>query len=184
MVQPRGSGFPDRFQRFRRIGLSEGAHCLDSGRPNPAPPGWECAFRFTGSERRAREFYLLVDDDANCRRADADLVSFVQRQFGGARGVGILGGFVARPLADLLAVDVGDRKSTRLNSSHLGISYAVFCLKRKKDKKKTRDSMKIIIIEIAYLPLRVIIRTKIRNGIIHYIVNTEHSNKECHDNST
>src|SRR5438045_8026860 len=29
----------------------------------------------------------------------------------------------------------GDRKSTRLNSSHLGISYAVFCLKKKKKKK-------------------------------------------------
>src|SRR5262245_63092102 len=27
----------------------------------------------------------------------------------------------------------GDRKSTRLNSSHLGISYAVFCLKKKKE---------------------------------------------------
>src|ERR1039458_2842274 len=31
-----------------------------------------------------------------------------------------------------------DRKSTRLNSSHLGISYAVFCLK-KKNKKKTQQ---------------------------------------------
>src|SRR5205814_9760386 len=31
---------------------------------------------------------------------------------------------------------MGDRKSTRLNSSHLGISYAVFCLKKKKKKKK------------------------------------------------
>src|SRR5256885_7830748 len=29
-----------------------------------------------------------------------------------------------------------DRKSTRLNSSHLEISYAVFCLKKKKKKKK------------------------------------------------
>src|SRR5256885_8307343 len=29
-------------------------------------------------------------------------------------------------------VVVGDRKSTRLNSSHLVISYAVFCLKKKK----------------------------------------------------
>src|SRR5947199_5178627 len=29
-----------------------------------------------------------------------------------------------------------DRKSTRLNSSHLGISYAVFCLKKKKKNKK------------------------------------------------
>src|SRR5438045_6629902 len=27
-----------------------------------------------------------------------------------------------------------DRKSTRLNSSHLGISYAVFCLKKKKEE--------------------------------------------------
>src|SRR5437868_12899620 len=29
-----------------------------------------------------------------------------------------------------------DRKSTRLNSSHVSISYAVFCLKKKKKKKK------------------------------------------------
>src|SRR5205814_9894727 len=30
-----------------------------------------------------------------------------------------------------------DRKSTRLNSSHLGISYAVFCLKKKKKENTT-----------------------------------------------
>src|SRR5258705_5133873 len=30
-----------------------------------------------------------------------------------------------------------DRKSTRLNSSHLGISYAVFCLKKKKKREST-----------------------------------------------
>src|SRR3712207_6940537 len=30
----------------------------------------------------------------------------------------------------------GDRKSTRLNSSHANISYAVFCLKKKKQKLK------------------------------------------------
>src|SRR2546426_1445914 len=30
---------------------------------------------------------------------------------------------------------IGDRKSTRLNSSHLVISYAVFCLKKKKKTK-------------------------------------------------
>src|SRR5437899_7949629 len=32
-----------------------------------------------------------------------------------------------------------DRKSTRLNSSHLGISYAVFCLKKKKNKRKNLE---------------------------------------------
>src|SRR3712207_8630292 len=30
----------------------------------------------------------------------------------------------------------GDRKSTRLNSSHANISYAVFCLKKKKEKTR------------------------------------------------
>src|SRR5690242_21351112 len=33
---------------------------------------------------------------------------------------------------DLDTVGLGDRKSTRLNSSHMSISYAVFCLKKKK----------------------------------------------------
>src|SRR5690242_21161684 len=31
-----------------------------------------------------------------------------------------------------------DRKSTRLNSSHMSISYAVFCLKKKKKKNKKK----------------------------------------------
>src|SRR5438045_4433584 len=34
--------------------------------------------------------------------------------------------------------DPSDRKSTRLNSSHLGISYAVFCLKKKIKKSRRR----------------------------------------------
>src|SRR3712207_8475184 len=34
-----------------------------------------------------------------------------------------------------------DRKSTRLNSSHANISYAVFCLKKKKLKPVTQPSM-------------------------------------------
>src|SRR5690349_24218629 len=33
-----------------------------------------------------------------------------------------------------------DRKSTRLNSSHVEISYAVFCLKKKKNRKITQRS--------------------------------------------
>src|SRR5690625_7029849 len=32
-----------------------------------------------------------------------------------------------------------DRKSTRLNSSHVAISYAVFCLKKKKTENQTKD---------------------------------------------
>src|SRR5262245_65798383 len=41
-----------------------------------------------------------------------------------------------KPRAVLILAGTKDRKSTRLNSSHLGISYAVFCLKK---KKKTTD---------------------------------------------
>src|SRR2546426_9396348 len=37
----------------------------------------------------------------------------------------------------------GDRKSTRLNSSHLVISYAVFCLKKKKNNKKNQYKIEI-----------------------------------------
>src|SRR2546422_9868762 len=36
------------------------------------------------------------------------------------------------------AFALGDRKSTRLNSSHGYISYAVFCLKKKKKKKESQ----------------------------------------------
>src|SRR5205814_3178808 len=39
-------------------------------------------------------------------------------------------------------LDLEDRKSTRLNSSHLGISYAVFCLKKKKKQLKTCDGVR------------------------------------------
>src|SRR3712207_7316007 len=38
-----------------------------------------------------------------------------------------------------------DRKSTRLNSSHANISYAVFCLKKKKQNKKLLQIIKQVI---------------------------------------
>src|SRR5262245_66661438 len=60
----------------------------------------------------------------------------------------------ARPTCDLLTRSIGsmarsmnwrtpwtDRNSTRLNSSHLGISYAVFCLKKKKEQEALFQSL-------------------------------------------
>src|SRR2546430_6126463 len=38
---------------------------------------------------------------------------------------------------EVVGLALEDRKSTRLNSSHSQISYAVFCLKKKNNKKKT-----------------------------------------------
>src|SRR5262245_63024600 len=48
----------------------------------------------------------------------------------GARHGGTRGFRAVRPVRS--HARPSDRKSTRLNSSHLGISYAVFCLKKKK----------------------------------------------------
>src|SRR5438034_6285289 len=47
------------------------------------------------------------------------------------------GGIAAcgEPLRGAVSVAAGDRKSTRLNSSHTVISYAVFCLKKKNREK-------------------------------------------------
>src|SRR4051812_30966002 len=53
-----------------------------------------------------------------------------------------LGGWLFGWLADThgrknsMVISVLDRKSTRLNSSHMSISYAVFCLKKKKNNNK------------------------------------------------
>src|SRR5262245_64527360 len=72
-----------------------------------ALPIWEQA-----RERIDRERQLLV--------VDLDQVDRVLR-----------GGLVDRGDREDRRADPRDRKSTRLNSSHLGISYAVFCLKKR-----------------------------------------------------
>src|SRR5690348_18087623 len=53
----------------------------------------------------------------------------------------ILGFMLACVLA--WAYDIGDRKSTRLNSSHPSISYAVFCLKKKKRHNNTTSKQNL-----------------------------------------
>src|SRR5438034_4844035 len=62
----------------------------------------------------------------------------------GRRGAGIPPRSVGRPGARRQGPTPGrrrqpDRKSTRLNSSHTVISYAVFCLKKKKNEKKNSN---------------------------------------------
>src|SRR5438874_8243690 len=56
---------------------------------------------------------------------DALPIFFVRHARGSGSGVGL---YISRQLAKRMK----DRKSTRLNSSHVEISYAVFCLKKKK----------------------------------------------------
>src|SRR5262245_63885960 len=80
-------------------------------------------------------------------RSDGVGVRFIAADGAGSRDECVEGSFVATDPVGLrrreivLLARIGlqivqfgprDRKSTRLNSSHLGISYAVFCLKKKK----------------------------------------------------
>src|SRR3712207_7007022 len=50
------------------------------------------------------------------------------------RAVAVVVGLVVLAVGGVQLTQPGDRKSTRLNSSHVNISYAVFCLKKKKKK--------------------------------------------------
>src|SRR2546426_7929228 len=60
---------------------------------------------------------------------------FLLQDFDRERPVVVESHTVPAIVGDRHAVARGDRKSTRLNSSHLVISYAVFCLKKKKKNK-------------------------------------------------
>src|SRR5690554_7481567 len=61
----------------------------------------------------------------------------------GNQGIGRPECGLGRPVSGLPGILANrDRKSTRLNSSHVRISYAVFCLKKKKKKKKIRQTKK------------------------------------------
>src|SRR5437868_10665755 len=85
-------------------------------------------FRSAGSNLRYLAPYLpppqhwrLVDHDATLLRVasrtrDANVATIAAERF-----------------------DLSDRKSTRLNSSHVSISYAVFCLKKKKKMKNRNE---------------------------------------------
>src|SRR6266540_6789318 len=67
----------------------------------------------------------------------------------GSLGLGMLHGVIPDehtwPITFSYSVGSADRKSTRLNSSHITISYAVFCLKKKKKIKKLKKINKKII---------------------------------------
>src|SRR5207249_5624763 len=87
------------------------------------------------------QILLLILDGANLHLDGFALITLVEPD---ATGVGRrLAGFEVLQVGDLL-VQVDhlknlDRKSTRLNSSHVSISYAVFCLKKK--KKRSQDHL-------------------------------------------
>src|SRR5690349_23891712 len=81
------------------------------------------------------EIYTLSLHDAlPIYQVTRPLTALLSGRFGRAGAGG------GRSLAGVPAVDApeGDRKSTRLNSSHVEISYAVFCLKKKTSEVRLR----------------------------------------------
>src|SRR3712207_7970777 len=77
------------------------------------------------------EIYTLSLHDALPIFSAATMNRFASSKLRGRIfGCGTLGGVTS--LQTLCSISRQDRKSTRLNSSHANISYAVFCLKKKK----------------------------------------------------
>src|SRR5437868_11984180 len=79
--------------------------------------------------RRSSDLALL-------RRAEREGAGVQMDNAGGRAG----GRDMGHRLDRLRALHEADRKSTRLNSSHVSISYAVFCLKKKKHNIENEDT--------------------------------------------
>src|SRR5256885_12157840 len=69
-------------------------------------------------------------------RAELEGIDTLEKKLGAIPQVAVFDTSFHSQLPDPAAIYPGDRKSTRLNSSHLVISYAVFCLKKKKNFHK------------------------------------------------
>src|SRR5690242_21841856 len=79
-----------------------------------------CSLLFFFNDTATTEIYTLSLHDA---------LPIFRRAAGG--GLGSLSAAVGLAFDDEFVAGGEDRKSTRLNSSHMSISYAVFCLKKK-----------------------------------------------------
>src|SRR5688572_32552807 len=72
---------------------------------------------------------------SHVEQVDVDRGAAVDRHRGGELREGVQARLARPPVVAVGPVGAEDRKSTRLNSSHSQISYAVFCLKKKKTKQ-------------------------------------------------
>src|SRR5690554_7050604 len=72
-------------------------------------------------------------------------VQFQGRDGGGVGGGDGVGGYAVHDVLE--AGNAGrDRKSTRLNSSHVRISYAVFCLKKKRIQIQLSGGVELVVV--------------------------------------
>src|SRR5699024_11693677 len=78
--------------------------------------------------------------EQNAERNHVSIHASLPETFKPSKAKVVLSNILSGPLVELAPilgnlVEPGDRKSTRLNSSHVSISYAVFCLKKKNKGK-------------------------------------------------
>src|SRR5439155_27218568 len=71
---------------------------------------------------------MIISDRANSARAWMNSASPIEPSC-----TILMAGATPTAASRRFEMSLGDRKSTRLNSSHVAISYAVFCLKKKKE---------------------------------------------------
>src|SRR5438034_6510407 len=86
--------------------------------------------------------YRLLRPDGTILWLEKSARAFFDDQGKMLRMIGMVADVTERKKAEE-AVLQRDRKSTRLNSSHTVISYAVFCLKKKKKREKNRERKRI-----------------------------------------
>src|SRR5437660_6974844 len=83
--------------------------------------------RMVKSARLNRETFLELKEDSTATVQALTVLALAGASF----GFGFAAAIGYNTIGILLGAVFGDRKSTRLNSSHVAISYAVFCLKKK-----------------------------------------------------
>src|SRR5947199_5777720 len=94
-----------------------------------------CSYNCVQLKLFAKTFVEHAGGNEAAHSAQGDTSANGITQPGRLRGQGIPNRF--RHQSRIVSAFDVDRKSTRLNSSHLGISYAVFCLKKKKKRLDT-----------------------------------------------
>src|SRR5699024_11563235 len=75
---------------------------------------------------------------------------------------------VTRGLGSSVLPTCSDRKSTRLNSSHVSISYAVFCLKKKKEGHYTHRKLVIIVTKLYVVSITITLVIITQLGVENY----------------
>src|SRR5258708_27741683 len=109
------------------VGGQPGQPVFAEPKPSPDPTG----FKNPVTDQKLKEI-LKLEPAPQPRGSAVEPILTLAQVYGSAGAAKVAAIQQARQIVFHSVGDTGDRKSTRLNSSHQIISYAVFCLKKKK----------------------------------------------------